>query len=632
MSAIAGAILADGNDMSDAILARIVAASPPRGFDGVSRWRDGPAGMIRFHHATTPEALSERQPLAGASGAVIAFDGRLDNRADLLALLDGRGSDLKQAPDVDIALALWERLGERFLNDLVGDWALAIWQPDARRLFCARSPMGWRPFLWTFDGRTFGFATEPRALIVGLGLERRLNEGAIGEMLSARFVTATDTFWGGVQRLDQGAAITFEKGRVRTWHWHTGPFEDLSYLSEDDLIDRFRELLDQSLIAAMRSNTAVTAHLSGGLDSSTVVARATELHRAGRIDRQVRAVTARFPGKDQDETQWSSAVEAHIGLSARVAPADPYVLDDARRWSAGTYQLPLRPSVYETTTSTFRTLRSEGNRILLTGEGGDEWLAGSFAHFPDMLRKGHLRDLFREAMTQFADLPPFFRLRRAGYFAAAPWFSRAYRDQILNPHLTNNGHVPAWIRPEWAASSGLLERWRTCSPPIDLRGFAQRQRYNVFALARRHIAHEPVMAYAEQHGVEMRHPLHDLRLATFLMGVPGGMLLRDGEKKYLLRAAMRGTLPEVVRRRQDKARFVTCLIDAIADRFRECPPQQILPAKLGWVDGDKLQEMFAPALDWRAAGAVGQLTEGRIGPVWFVVAMDIWLEQAFGLS
>ena len=140
------------------------------------------------------------------------------------------------------------------------------------------------------------------------------------------------------------------------------------------------------------------------------------------------------------------------------------------------------------------------------------------------------------------------------------------------------------------------------------------------------------MAYAEQHGVEMRHPLHDLRLATFLMGVPGGMLLRDGEKKYLLRAAMRGTLPEVVRRRQDKARFVTCLIDAIADRFRECPPQQILPAKLGWVDGDKLQEMFAPALDWRAAGAVGQLTEGRIGPVWFVVAMDIWLEQAFGLS
>ncbi len=632
MSAIAGAVLIDGSDMSDAALARIVAASPPRGFDGVSRWRSGPAGLIRFHHATTPEAVGEQQPLQGPSGAVMVFDGRLDNRADLLALLDECGRTLTGAPDVNIALALWEKRGERFLNDLVGDWALAIWCPDTRRLFCARSPMGWRPFLWTFDGKTFGFATEPRALVVGLGLERRLNEGPIGEMLSARFVTDTDTFWDGIQRLGQGSAITFERGQVRTWHWHCGPFEDLSYRSEDDLIDRFRELLDQSLIAAMRSNTAVTAHLSGGLDSSTVVARATELHRAGRIDRQVCAVTARFPGTDQDESQWSSAVEAHIGLTARVAPADPYVLDDARRWSASTFHLPLRPSVHETTTSTFRALQSDGGRVLLTGEGGDEWLAGGFAHFPDMLRQARLRDLFGEAMTQFPDLSPLFRLRRAGYFAFAPWVNRAYRNQILHPHSGYESRVPAWIRPEWAARNALMERWRVHPSPAGLHGFAQKQRYNVFALARRHIAHEPVMAYAERHGVEMRHPLHDLRLTTFLMGVPGRMLLRNGERKYLLREAMRGTLPEVVRRRQDKARFITCIVDAIADRFRECPPQQILPARLGWVDGDKLLEMFAPALEWRAAGAVGPLSEGRIGPVWFSVAMDIWLEQAFGLS
>lgn len=632
MSAIAGAVLIDGSDMSDAILARIVAASPPRGFDGVSRWRSGPAGMIRFHHATTPEAVGEQQPLQGPSGAVMVFDGRLDNRADLLALLDERGRTLAGAPDVDIALALWEKRGERFLNDLVGDWALAIWCPDARRLFCARSPMGWRPFVWTFDGKSFGFATEPRALVVGLGLDRRLNEGAIAEMLSARFVTDTDTFWDGVQRLPQGAALMFERGRIRTWHWHCGPFEDLSHVSENDLIDRFRELLDQSLIAAMRSNTAVTAHLSGGLDSSSVVARATELYRAGRIDRQLCAVTARFPGRDQDETQWSSAVEAHIGLTARVVPSDPYNLDDARRWSAETFQLPLRPSVYEVTTSTFRMLQSEGDRTLLTGEGGDEWLAGSFAHFPDMLRKGKLGRLFHEAITQFPDLPTFYRLRRAGYFASAPLFSRAYRAQILQPNLAYDRQVPAWIRPEWAARNRLMDRWRMRPPPVDLRGFAQRQRYNVFALARRHIAHEPVMAYAEQHGVEMRHPLHDLRLATFLMGMPGRMLLRNGEKKYLLREAMRGTLPEVVRRRRDKARFITCMIDAIDSRFRECPPQQILPVRLGWVDDEKLQEMFAPALEWRAAGATGQLNEGRIGPVWFIVAMDIWLEQAFGIS
>lgn len=632
MSAIAGAVLADGNTLSDATLTRMVAASPSRGFDGITRWRDGPAGMIRFHHATTPEAVGERQPLPGASGAVIAFDGRLDNRGDLLALLGERGRALAGAPDVDIALAFWEARGERFLNDLVGDWALAIWQSDRRRLFCARSPMGWRPLLWSFDGRTFGFATEPCALVVGLDLVRRLDEGAIGEMLSARFVTGTGTFWQGVQRLGQGAAVELEKGRVRTWHWHTGPFEDISHLSEGDLVERFRELLDQSLIATMRSNTAVSAHLSGGLDSSTVVARATELHRAGRIDRQVQPVTARFPGEAQDETPWSKAVEEHVGLTARVTAADPFVLDEARRWTAQSLQLPLRPNVNDTTTAAFRLMQAEGGRVLLTGEGGDDWMAGSLAHLPDMLRKGDLAGLFREAMTQFPQLSPVVRFRRTGFLASAPLFSRAYRARFLRPHLTYNGAVPDWIRPEWAAKIGLEERWRADLPPVELKSFAQMQRYNVFAHARRHLAHDTILAFAEAHGVEIRHPLHDLRLATFFMGVPGTMLLRNGEKKHLLREAMRGTLPEVVRQRQDKAVFITSLIDAIAARFRECPPQQLLPAKLGWVDGDKVAEMFAPALEWRSAGSAGALSRGRIGPVWFVVAMDMWLEHAFGVS
>ncbi|MEZ0243751.1 MAG: hypothetical protein ACAH11_10280, partial [Sphingomonas sp.] len=231
MSAIAGVVFADGRDVTAALLAGIVRAATTRGFDGVSEWHSGPAGLIRFHHATTPEAVGEAQPLAGPSGAVIAFDGRLDNRADLLALLGDRGRSLAAAPDVDIALALFEARGEAMLDALVGDWAIAVWQPDPRRLFLARSPGGWRPLLWTFDGTRFAFATEPRALVVGLGLERRLNEAAIGEMIAARFVSYTETFWDGIQRLGQGAALVFEKGAVRGWQWHGHAFEDQSRLS-----------------------------------------------------------------------------------------------------------------------------------------------------------------------------------------------------------------------------------------------------------------------------------------------------------------------------------------------------------------------------------------------------------------
>ena len=460
MSGIAGAVFTDHREMSAPFIDRIAQAAAPRGFDGISQWHAGPAGLIRFHHATTPEAVGERQPLAGPSGAVIAFDGRLDNRADLLALLGKQGRDLVGAADVEIALALFEARGERFLGDLVGDWAMSIWQPRKRQLFCARSPMGWRPLLWCCAGGTFGFATEPRALIAGLGLERRLNEGAIGEMVAARFMSNTDTFWAGIQRLGQGAALALEDGHVRTWQWHVGPFEDHSRLSDAGHVERFRELLDGALISTMRSNTPVSAHLSGGLDSSTVVARLTELHRAGRVDRQVHAVSARFPGEGQDETKWSSAVEAHLGIAAQVVGREAYDLDAAATWCTDTLQLPLRPNITEGTTAGIRLQRAAGERVLLTGEGGDDWLAGGLGHLPDMLRRGDLFGLWREAMSQFPAEPFHVRLRRTGFLALAPIASPAYRAKFLTPHLIFDSVIPDWIRPEWAAKIGLAERWR----------------------------------------------------------------------------------------------------------------------------------------------------------------------------
>ncbi len=298
LGAIAGAVHVDGRDMTEALLASILRAAVPRGFDGVRHWHDGPAGLIRFAHATTPEAVGEVQPfVSDRSGAIMVFDGRLDNRAELIAQLGAQGEAMKAAPDGEIALALFDRRGDDYVTSLVGDFAIAIWQPRDRRLLLVRSPYGWRPLVWTFDGATFGFATEPRSLVVGLGMERKLNEPAIGEFLSARFVSQTDTFWQGLHRLPQGSALALEKGKVRQWHWHVGPFEDLSNRSIDDHVERFNHLLNQSLEATIRSDGPVTAQLSGGLDSSSIVCRATHLFREGSLDRQIGAISARFPGE-----------------------------------------------------------------------------------------------------------------------------------------------------------------------------------------------------------------------------------------------------------------------------------------------------------------------------------------------
>lgn len=632
MSAIAGVVQVDGRSVSERTLAAMEAAAPPRGFDGTTRWRDGPAGLIRIAHATTAEAVGEVQPLvADGSGIAILFDGRLDNRGELLDLLGWHGPALTAAPDPAIVLALFERLGDGFVRRLVGDFAIALWQPRDQRLLLLRSPYGWRPLLWTFDGATFGFATDPRTLVVGLGLDRRLNEPVIGEFLSTRFVSQTETFWHGVQRVPGGSALALEQGRVRSWYWHDEPYEDLSRLSAGDHVERFRGLFDQALIATTRNAGPIASQLSGGLDSSSVVCRATELHRAGRIDRQIDAISARFPGEPQDESAYSGAVEAHLGITASVVGARRFDLDTARAWCADTYQLPLRPNALDTLPNSCDHIEAQGGRIMLTGEGGDDWLNGSLAHWPDLLLRGRWGAAIGDARRRWPDRSAWVAARRVFYHGGMPLLSRRYRAQLIHPHLQYDAGVPEWIRGDWAARIGLEARWQADHPPVALPTFAQKSRLAVLTAARRHVNFDNVLAYVESRGVEIRHPFHDLRLARFYMGAAGAVMRADGERKYILREAMRGTLPEKVRQRRDKAFFVAHLVDAVNELMERRPPEQMLTVRMGWVDPAALRRLTEPYRKWRADGAAGPMPQTTLNPVWCALATDIWLENAFGL-
>lgn len=633
MSGIAGAVFTDGRPVGPDLLDRIAGSTFRRGFDGVQTWHDERAGMIRFAHATTPEARGETQPFVGAdSGITLLLDGRLDNRAELLAFLGAEGMRLTGAPDGLIALRLFEREGREFVHRLVGDYAIAAWQPRTRKLDLFRSPMGWRPLLWAFDGTTFGFASEPRALILGLGFERRLNEGAIGEYLSARFVSETDTLWAGIERVPQGGAITFQNGSVSHWNWHGGPFEDLSNRSIDDHVERFNYLLNQSLEATIRSDGPVTAQLSGGLDSSSIVCRATHLFREGSLDRQIGAISARFPGEPHDETEWSSAVEAHLGITAEVVGALRFDPDVARQWCADSYQLPVRPNVLDSMGGVLKALESDGRRVLLTGEGGDDWLNGSLAHWPDRFMAGRWGKLFRHGAEQWPDEPWYVQARRTLHSTLLPLASRKHRKALLTPHLDFRLDQPDWIRPDWVARIGLADRWHQKIARAGLRGMDQQSRYSVFSLGRRYTMVDTVLAFAESHGVEVRHPFHDLRLTRFFMGAGGEHLRKFNTRKYLLREAMKGTLPEKIRQRRTKSYFVSHQVDAIGELLRQRPVHELTAVKLGWIVPERIAAMHAPFEAWRRNGSEGPIPDGAWGPVWFTLATEMWLEHAFGLK
>ncbi|HEX6858915.1 MAG TPA: asparagine synthase-related protein [Caulobacteraceae bacterium] len=631
MSAIAGLLHTDGRPVAPDTLDRMIAAAPPRGMDGARQWRSGPFGAIRFAHATTPEAVGEVQPFIGSSGAVGLLDGRLDNRDELLALL-GASERLRDAPDGMLALALYEKMGRDFVQKLVGDFAVAIWEASERRLSLFRSPLGWRPLVWTFDGKTAAFATDARTLVVGLDLPRVLNEGVFAEFLSGRLVAETETFWGNIKRVPQGGAVILKDGRAEVWPWHGGPIEDWTDRSMADHVEAFQALFDQALTAATRSNGRVTSQLSGGLDSSSIVCRATELYRAGKLGRQIDVITARFPGQAHDETPWSRSVEEHLGITAEVATSVPFTSEQARQWCASTYHIPVRPNALDTMAGVVSILKADGRRVLLTGEGGDDWLNGSLAHWPDLLAKGRWRSLLQHGRQNWPDAPWVIAALKTMVTAARPHVLPRYRRAAVHPHLDWRIPDPHWLRPEWVKKVDLQDRWRRLLPRQGLDGFAQRSRYAVFTHGNRQAIAETALAYAESRGVEVRHPFHDARLTRFMMGAAGNHMRVLNRRKLILREAMRGTLPEMVRTRLDKAAFVNHSIDAHEMLLAERPVKDLLPVKLGWIDGDGIAALQTPYAKWRQEGSEGPLPNLPIGPVWFALATDMWLEHAFGLK
>jgi asparagine synthase (glutamine-hydrolysing) len=188
---------------------------------------------------------------------------------------------------------------------------------------------------------------------------------------------------------------------------------------------------------------------------------------------------------------------------------------------------------------------------------------------------------------------------------------------------------PSWINPDWARTIGLEERWRNAAFPVTLKNHAQDTRYHAYELPRRHINWDNSLAYLDAHDIEVRHPFHDLRLSGFLMGAAGEFLRRGDLKKYLLRQAIRGTLPEGVRARRDKANFSKIIVTAVERYFRERDPMKLRPVQMGWIDGAYIRSLQEEYAAWWQAGRPSPPPRALYNVVWTVVALDMWLEHAF---
>jgi asparagine synthase (glutamine-hydrolysing) len=236
VSAIAGIFFLDGRPVDRPVLERMVGSIAHRGPDGEGTWSEGPVGLGHRMLWTTPESLHEELPLVRKSGdLVLTADVRLDNRDELISALGIASRPRQEIGDGELILGAYKKWGERCPEELLGDFAFAIWDQQRQKLFCARDHMGVKPFYYFRSGRIFVFASEIKALLCVAEVPRRLNEVRVADYLVGSFEDKTITFYQEILRLPpaHSMSVSREKASERPY-WALDPSREVRLSSDQE--------------------------------------------------------------------------------------------------------------------------------------------------------------------------------------------------------------------------------------------------------------------------------------------------------------------------------------------------------------------------------------------------------------
>lgn len=623
MSGLAVIFNLDGRPIDRALFGGMMDAIAHRGPDGCGHWIDGPIalGYQAFH--TTPEAVHETQPLADPAGRLrLVFDGRIDNREELAAALRERNAAPRDDTDAELALRTYQCFGAEAPERIIGDFAMVVWDSLKRELFCARDPIGVRTFHYFCDGRTLLAATELQQLFADPAMPAEPDEGVVGEYLSGTLVGRADTLFKHIKRLPAAYRMVVRAEGLKITPWFDLlPQNELRYRDDAEYAEHFREIFGAAVRCRMRAIGPIGAHLSGGLDSTSVVGMVAALRRSGKApDCPFETFSLRFEHPDLDERAHVDATVRMLDLRSNSPEPYAITLDDCVR-SVGRYR---DFSEYPNGALWFNlwaAARERGFRVLLSGTGSDEWMSGTPYAYADLLCSGRLREMRRRIRADSAT-PPGVANRNQIDFALrrAVWPLLPERLRALTRRALGRTPVPDFIRPGFARRIGLVERLESDPRPPIAMSFARRALYENFHSG--WVAHGMDMSnrLTAAWTIEERHPFHDRRLYEFLMSVPDDQPARERTRKFILRNALRGLIPDSVLARRDKADFSILFVKALKQFAGDQGFNAAALAEAGWIDAAAFRRA------WRER--IADYQNANIWPLWTTVSAELWRRNA----
>lgn len=597
MSGIAGIWNRDGRPLDPSVLSRMSACLRHRGIDGDSSRVAGSIGFAHQHFWVTPEETGEVQPLVGQAGVMLAMDGRLDNRDELIAALRLP----REASDAACVVGAYASWREQFAARLNGDFAIAIYDEARRQLLLARDGIGARPLYYFCADRLLAFSSEIKALLAHVDIRARPDDEGLADylLLSARPMDRQEvTCFENILAVVPGHLVVVTAERTATrryWDFDTG--RSLRLRSIDEYVEAFRERFAEAVRRRVRSTRPVAVSVSGGLDSSSIFCLAETLRRQGRATCPEIAGLSYYgeEGTDADERRYLVDLERQYGVQIERICIEPLLgLVNGLERQVAAIEAPFVNHTWGVTEELHRRARERGARVLLYGTWGDQVLFSS----------GYLIDLFhrlrwttiRRHLREYGEWIGESHARVLGRRLAFDLLRHHVPRPIARPLKRIRLRLfPAGRPKQWFSEAFLRNGLRFADQLAAIGdGFHSAQAKSLYMEARSKY-HVHCLEWSNKVGallgVDVAVPFLDRDLLAFLMAIPGEIQNWNGVPRGLLRESMKGILPEPVRRRTWKGSFSTAVNKGVSKdmpAIARALSSDSLGVRLGYFDSARL--------------------------------------------
>ncbi|MBN2145155.1 MAG: asparagine synthase (glutamine-hydrolyzing) [Candidatus Aureabacteria bacterium] len=530
-----------------------------RGPDGRGTWSDEADSVGLAHRRLSIIDLSEtaNQPMWNERKTVaIVFNGEIYNYLEWRKTLEKKGIFFRTHSDTEVLIRLYEDRGHRMLDVLNGIFSFAVWDAVKKEMFLARDGLGIKPLYYSENKKGFIFASELKALLKDPSVERELDPLAVHYHMGYLWCPAPYTMLKKVRKLEPGHALIVKEGRIeKKWQYYDIPYgSDLLTLSENEAAELLGAHVKEAVLRQMVSDVPVGAFLSGGLDSSSIVAFAREGAKWGKLSCFSIAFensTGQFDGFTEDLPYAKRAAEK-MDVPLHVVTVGPDMISMLEKMI---YCLD-EPQADFAALNTFyicELARKHGIKVLLSGTGGDDLFSGYRRHLAVLSEPywGWLPVWMRRILRKGGALLPKDQNHIRRFAKLLSHADKSGEDRLISYFLWLDESLQRGLYSKSLAQAvgegSVLEPLRNTLKNIP----REKNRLNrMLYLETKHFLADHNLNYTDKMGmaasVEVRVPFLDKELINFAVRIPPEWKSKGGEAKRFFRRAMKPFLPEEI--------------------------------------------------------------------------------------